>query len=328
MAIIPWPIKISGEWAKPVNTLIERVFNIFERRSLPGHTVRQAQAEAEAAIIRAKADAECTAIQVRGLKWLIAEQGLHQANREDILRGALPHVLDDARPSDIEEDWIVHFFDRCRLVSDATMQRLWSRLLADEANTPGTFSKRTLNLVSEMSAAEAKKFELFCAYVVHLPQPVPLITDERDVWYTQAGIDTDLLQSLSSAGLLTWNLSEGFTVRTDTGAIHLSYGGCIFKIEQPDAVDLRRQRELNRGSVMVPQGRIPVGKVMFTPSGQELYLISSPKVLGGFPEILRRFYAGRGFTFSEAQRPEEANELAKAKIEADRDRRPSVPRWG
>lgn len=327
MPIIPWPIQISGEWAKPANTLLERVFDIIDRRGLPSHTVRQAEAEAKADVIRAKAAVECGEIQRRGLEWWMAEQGIHQSNREEILRAALPHVQEKARPAEMEEDWIMHFFDRCRLVSDANMQKLWARLLADEANAPGKFSKRTLNLVSEMSTGEARKFELFCACVVHAPQPIPLITDERDVWYTNAGIDTDLLQSLSSAGLLTWNLSEGFTASTEGDAIHFSYAGRLFKVEQSNLAELRRQRELNRGSMQKIDFKIPLGKVMFTPSGQELYSICSPNIFGGFPEILRRFYVGRRFSFSELKVSDGSENSPVTKIEVDRERPEVIPRW-
>ncbi len=110
MPIIPLPIQISGEWAKPVNTLLERIFGIIERKRLPAQIVKEAEAEAKAAVIKASAQAECDEIRMRSWKWFVAEQELHQLNREEIVRGALPLVREDARPSEIEEDWIIHFF--------------------------------------------------------------------------------------------------------------------------------------------------------------------------------------------------------------------------
>jgi hypothetical protein len=47
----------------------------------------------------------------------------------------------------LDEDWIAHFFDKCENVSNKEMQTLWSRLLAVEATTSGTYSKRTIDLV-------------------------------------------------------------------------------------------------------------------------------------------------------------------------------------
>ena len=66
----------------------------------------------------------------------------------------------------MDNDWTVNFFDKCRIVSDDDMQTLWSRILAGEANSPGSYSKRTVNFVSEISKEEADLFTSLCGFFV------------------------------------------------------------------------------------------------------------------------------------------------------------------
>ncbi len=77
---------------------------------------------------------------------------------EDITAKALPRLDENAKPDSIEDDWIVNFLDKSRIVSDNQMQDLWSRVLAGEANSPGTYSKRTVNFLSDLDKIEADLF--------------------------------------------------------------------------------------------------------------------------------------------------------------------------
>ena len=57
-------------------------------------------------------------------------------NMEGITAKALPLLNENAGPDSMDNDWIVNFFDKSRIVSDDEMQNLWSRVLAGEANAP------------------------------------------------------------------------------------------------------------------------------------------------------------------------------------------------
>ena len=61
----------------------------------------------------------------------------------------------DQREEAMSDDWIANFFDKCRNVSDREMQDLWARVLAGEANTPGSYSKRTVNFLTTLDSEEA-----------------------------------------------------------------------------------------------------------------------------------------------------------------------------
>jgi Protein of unknown function (DUF2806) len=65
----------------------------------------------------------------------------------------------------MEDDWIANFFEKCRIVSDADMQILWSKVLAGEANEPGSYSKRTLAILSLLTKEEAELFTLYGSFL-------------------------------------------------------------------------------------------------------------------------------------------------------------------
>ena len=103
-----------------------------------------AEAEAKANRIRAISEAE-TEIEVAGLRHRAAERFIYeemkmQSNMEDITQKAIPRLTDNAEPEKIEDDWITNFYDKNRIVSDDQMQDLWAKILAGEANNPGSFS--------------------------------------------------------------------------------------------------------------------------------------------------------------------------------------------
>src|SRR6266542_4826978 len=86
----------------------------------------------------------------RAMHRFIEEEAHRQKNIEDITAKALPQLEEGAKPDAMEDDWVTNFFDKSRIVSDTQMQDLWSRVLAGEANTPGAYSKRTVNFLSDL----------------------------------------------------------------------------------------------------------------------------------------------------------------------------------
>ena len=108
----------------------------------PYQIKRIAKAEAEASIIKAQAEIEITDLHRRAMHRFIEEEATRQQNIEDITSKALPQLTNEANPDSMEDDWITNFFDKCRIISDKEMQNLWSRVLAGEANSPGSYSKK------------------------------------------------------------------------------------------------------------------------------------------------------------------------------------------
>src|ERR1700674_3498245 len=123
-----------GELSKPATVLIEKISDAVGGIAKPWQTVRVAKAEARADLIRTQTKIEISEIEHRALLRMVREEGKRQENIESITAKAIPHLAPDSKPEEVDDDWITHFFERCRLVSDAEMQSLWAKMLAGEAN--------------------------------------------------------------------------------------------------------------------------------------------------------------------------------------------------
>ena len=145
-----------GGLSKPANTLIEKASDAVGGWFAPYQIKRVAKAEAEAALIKTQSEIEITDLHRRAAHRFIEEEAQRQKNMENIIAKALPHLNENAKPDSIANDLLVNFFDKCRIVSDNEMQELWSRILAGEANAPGTYSKRTVNFVSNLDKERSR----------------------------------------------------------------------------------------------------------------------------------------------------------------------------
>ncbi len=151
-----------GDISKPADTLIRKVSKAVGGVFAPYQIKRIAKAEAEAAIIKAQTEIQITDLHRRAMHRFIEEEAERQKNIEDITAKALPQLAEGARPDAMEDDWVTNFFDKSRIVSDTQMQDLWSRVLAGEANAPGTYSKRTVNFLSDLDKIDAELFSKLC----------------------------------------------------------------------------------------------------------------------------------------------------------------------
>ena len=194
-----------GDLSKPVDTLIKKASNAVGGL----FAERVAKAETAADLIRAQSKIEITDLYRRAAQRGIEEEVQHQKRMEDITAKALPQLNENANPDSIENDWLINFFDKCRIVSDNEMQELWSRVLAGEANAPGTYSKRTVNFLSDLDKDEANLFTKLCGFVWVLRGVHDLVMfDERAEIYNRHGIDFDSLIHLDSISLIQFGATE------------------------------------------------------------------------------------------------------------------------
>ncbi|HWW98759.1 MAG TPA: DUF2806 domain-containing protein [Edaphobacter sp.] len=256
-----------GELSKPATTLIEKISDAVGGIFRPYQTRRMAEAEADAAITKAQGEIQITALQQRALHRFLVEEGQKQENIENIARKALPFVSEEATPENVENDWIANFFDKSRLISDEEMQTLWAKVLAGEANKPGSYSKRTLNLLASMDKGDAELFKRFCSYIWHIGRLVPLILEEDHSVYKKAGITFESLQHLDSIGLIHFDPMAGFAqtfrikpeVTTDKVDFTIAYYGKPHKVTLPRSGD---------------QTQIAIGKATLTTPGIQLAIVA------------------------------------------------------
>ncbi|MEW6351934.1 MAG: DUF2806 domain-containing protein [Thermodesulfobacteriota bacterium] len=266
-----------GDLSKPADTLIRKLFAVVGLLYKPYHVKRMAKAETAAALIRAQGEIEVTDLQRRAAHRWFEEESKKQVNMEQITRDALPLVTDNANPEAIEDDWITYFFDKCRIVSDTEMQSLWSRILAGEANAPGSYSRRTVNLVSELDKSEALLFTQLCGYAWAFPgEVVPIVLDFHDAIYAKNGIDFGLISELESIGLIQFSSIGKFQLLDLPKRVTVLYHGQPVELEMSEDND----------NVM------HVGQVLLTKMGRELAPICGSRPVDGFKEyVLDRWKA-------------------------------------
>lgn len=271
-----------GELSKPATVLVEKISDAIGGLVRPWQIKRVAEAEAEAEKIHAVAQIEITKLQKRAVARFIAEETRKQQNIEAITAKALPELETDARPENLENDWIADFFDKCRLVSDEEMQMLWARTLAGEANSPGKFSKRTVSLLASMDKSDASMFSTICCFAVTIPPLTPIIYGYTREIYSQHGIRFTLLTHLESIGLIRLNLDSTHLLTIDS-------------LEENTVADYFGRKVLIKFSEtkkMCKRNELAIGQAVFTQAGEQLAGICGAKPLDGFFEFLKESWAG------------------------------------
>jgi hypothetical protein len=260
-----------GELSKPATVLIEKISDAVGGVFKPYQIVRAAKAEAVAERIKAEGQIEISDLQRRAFHRFLQEEAKKQNNIENITKKALPGLVEESKPDQIEDDWITNFFERCRLISDQEMQGLWSRVLAGEANGPGTFSKRTVNFLSDLDKNDAELFTKLCGFGWVIGNVVPLIFDVSAETYNSQGINFNSLSHLESIGLIQFDPLAGFQRLHLPKRFRLYYYGTVVPLELPKDSD----------------NSLEIGKVLLTKVGQELAPISGSEPVDGFLDFVR-----------------------------------------
>ena len=259
-----------GNLSKPADTLIKKVSDAVGGLFAPYQVKRMAKAEAEAAMIKAQSETEITDLHRRAVHRWIEEEAQRQKNMEDITAKALPQLDEKATPDSVEDDWLVNFFDKSRIVSDNEMQELWSRVLAGEANTPGTYSKRTVNFLSDLDKADAELFAKLCGFGWMIGDVVPLVFDVEAEIYNKHGINFSALIHLESIGLIQFDNFAGFVKLNFPKTFSVFYYGKWLTLEMPNDTG----------------NDLETGKVLLTKIGQELAPICGSKSVEGFRDYV------------------------------------------
>ena len=260
-----------GNLTKPADTLVKKISNAVGVLFEPRQIIRVAEAKAEAAKIEAQSEIEITDLHRRAARRWIGEEAQRQRNMESITAKALPQLNENATPSSVENDWIVNFFEKSRIVSDNEMQELWSRVLAGEANDPGTYSKRTVNFLSDLDKGEAALFTKFCGFVWEIGNLVPLVFDVQAEIYNKNGINFGALQHLDSIGLVKLENLTGFLQKDIPKRFTVNYYG----------------RPLNLEMSKDAGNHLKIGKTLLTRTGNELAPICGSEPIEGFLEYVK-----------------------------------------
>lgn len=187
-------------------------------------------------------------------------------NFDAVITFAEEMTTEDADPSVVDRDWAEHFRDHAEKAYDDKVRKTWAAILAGEINKPGSFSKRTMSILSDMGKSEAESFAKLCSYSTGLvasdssdntfvinPFPV-LVRDAGGSSFNEGNISLPELSTLDSLGLIDQSLlnvqafPEGipFLLLADDALIIVKNEGPEKKVDFPGAVFRSAGLELAR----------------------------------------------------------------------------------
>jgi hypothetical protein len=279
-----------GELSKPATVLIEKISDAIGGVFKPYQIVRVAKAEAEAERIRAESQIQVTDLHRRAFHRFLEEEAKKQKNIEDITYQALPQLGEKSKPEEVEDDWITNFFDKCRLISDSEMQSIWSRVLAGEANSPGSYSKRTVDFLSSLDKTDASLFTNLCVFGWAIGNDfIPVIYDVMDEIYNKRGIRFNSLKHLDSIGLIQFDSLAGYS------RIDLPKKFSVLYYGHPVLLELEKESD----------NEMEVGNVLLTKVGEELAPICGSCPDTDFREYVLKRWKKKGYI--KEQKTEQGN---------------------
>ena len=277
--------------SKPATALIEKIGDAVGGVFKPYQIVRVAKAEAEASLISAESQIQVSELNVRAMHRFVEEESKKQANMEAITAGALSLLQDNSKPQNIDNDWIANFFDKSKIVSDTDMQKFWARILAQEANGPGAFARKTVNLLADLDREDAELFVGLCrccwAFAkeeVDSDKSVPIVFDVDAEIYKSNGVHFHSMTHLESFGLIRFEQMSGFARLNLPRSTALSYFGKQVNLTFPSE-----------------QGNsLAIGKVLWTRAGAQLSAICDSSPIEGLFEYTVQRWTSSGLIQQQA----------------------------
>ena len=276
--------------------LIEKISDATGVVYEPTRITRRAKAEAKAAVVRAKGEDEVTAIRERTAQRFVDEQVRYQENMETIIEKASSRITEEASPEDMSNDWLLNFFDKSRMVSEDEMQELWARVLEGEANNPGFYSRKTVNILADIEAEDARLFKQLSDFRLipldgeasitnegqivenfHPSSAAPslVILDDAHSMYTEKGINFNLLARMEWLGLIRHH-AIGYAFFRGSGefSVFEHSGGYLY---------------------LAGKNRISLGRAEFTVAGRQLSKLCVPfENPSGFTDYATEIWRSKG----------------------------------
>lgn len=203
--------------------------------------------------------------------------------------------------NEIDDDWLNEFESHARVKSSEDMKLIFGKILSGEISKPGTFSIRTLRLVSQLDNQAAKLFQLLCSQSVSINFET-LIFDARVVSFSgsassnsisQFGLSFDNLNVLQEYGLIISDYNSSMT-----------YAPCIANESNTISVFITYN---NRRYGLVPidkekyDKKLSLNGVAFTKAGKELLSIIPLQESENYTKALNKYLEGKFLKMVEAK---------------------------
>ena len=301
----------------------------FKRLAVAAVEVPAAWLEGKAAEVRAGSDARVQAIGTAGKQ--IADQ-LHvpeqyvaaaqdkallrivgkQKNidavlsiaKDDLLRLPVQTADPAASPppqgdgnGPLNEDWLNAFEEEAAKMSTAEMQMLFGKILAGEIRKPGSFSRKTIRVMSQLDNRAAQLFLKLCSISVGMVSPLGMFDlrvpslghNAADNGLSAYGLGYTNLTVLFEYGLITAELNSWISYLptvANNGKVSaaLLYGGKQYGLVSKNS---NARHEL-----------LNIHGVALTLAGRELFAVVEQEKNETYESDLVRYFHGIGYEFS------------------------------
>lgn len=262
-----------GQLTEPARILTERTCDAVGGWLRPRQMRRIAKAEADVKLIETQsgidqrrlldvAEINDRKLGERTLKRFVEEEVKKQVNMEEVLSQAIDKLSSTAKPGDIEADFLTDAMAKCRNISNSKMQSMWASIIANEANQPGSVSKRTLHLLSTLDRRDAELFQKFSQAIWHVNRAKTAIVTPL------------MIKAMAGNGLNFENLSHLETL----GLIRIVEGTSTYEFSMENSTRTATKVEISgkEGVLIVdfiePMEKVAfnVGNIMLTRTGHEL----------------------------------------------------------
>lgn len=194
--------------------------------------------------------------------------------------------------SEIDEDWLNSFEAFAKNLSSQKMQNLFGKILAGEIQKPGSFSPKTLQVVTHLSQDVAALFQTVCSLCIYKSDNEEGIWEARVVEVDGAAGSNGLSAYGLNYRLLTLLMEHGL-VKPDLGATH-NYADSIIKNNAATFFAYQgRQRVLQPTSDANPPDSLPIAGVALTRTGRELLSIVDFTPNTAFESALTNYFAAK-----------------------------------
>jgi len=250
-----------GKISKPATELIRQISKAIGTIYEPTHIRNVAKAKVDAKKISEIGKTELELIRIRAKARIHHEEIIQQKNIESIIEKSINHLSSSASPLNVDVDWLSYFFDKAKLISDQEMQDVWSKILADEANYPGNFRKRTLNILSQFEKNDATLFATLSQFTWECEkESAPIIWDYDLDIFKQNDISFPTLGHLEDIGLIKFNITTQYGFNNCENPFSIRY--------------FQHSIALDTGKFL--NGIFKTGIATYTKAGKELYRICAP----------------------------------------------------
>lgn len=238
-----------------------KLFEVLEKLGTgimaPNLKVKNAEADEQVALIEQRkrfqlALNEQQFINERAFQGFVNQVKQQHQNKEEIAEAALKDLKEDAKPEEIEPDWIANFLNKCQDTSNKEKQKIWGKVLAMEANKPGSFSIRAINALNDLDLKEIESLRKLFNFVWWPPKQ-PVILSQTDSIYVDHGVTFELLTHLEIIGFIRLESSPSLGVLNVGTNVYAAYAGRVLSL---------RIENIEQG--------LKIGHCMFTNLAKEL----------------------------------------------------------